>query len=364
NGTSMAAPHVAGIVALMLAVNPSLTAAQVEAILKETADTSSQCAEGCGSGLVNAQAAVLRARGSSGTDAVPKLGVSSTQLSFLGGGSQQLLVRNLGGGTLQASASVTGAQASSVSLSSRTLSIPAYGSVPLSVSVNPGTLPNGSYVAQLSLRATTGRGSADVLVKFRVGATQDKDAVIAFAYKTLLGEWKVDDAGVALVSAARGYAYSISLPPQTYFALATIDDDGDNEFFEEGERVGFWRDATAFESLHVKQEQVLKNVSFTLVPYRSVEEAPEPVVGKPCTSDAQCGTEGLCVTASQGYPGGYCTRECLTAACPVGSKCYANTEGTEAYCFATCTGVGGQGTCRTGYFCYDDGAGGGACDLP
>ncbi|AKJ00438.1 serine protease [Archangium gephyra] len=364
NGTSMAAPHVAGIVALMLAVNPSLTFAQVEAILKETADTSSRCAEGCGAGLVNAQAAVLRAKGSSGTEVAPKLGVGSTQLSFSAGGSQQLSVRNLGGGTLQASASVTGAQASSVSLSSRTLSIPAYGSVPLTVSVNPGSLPNGSYVAQLSLRATTGTGSADVLVKFRVGASLDKDAVIAFAYKTLLGEWKVDDEGVALVPAARGYAYSISLPPRTYFALATIDDDGDNEFFEEGERVGFWRDATAFEALDVKRDQAIRDVSFTLVPYRPVEEAPEPVVGKPCTSDGQCGTAGLCVTASQGYPGGYCTLECLTAACPVGSKCYANTEGTEAYCYATCTGMGSQGTCRTGYVCYDDGAGGGACDIP
>ncbi|MFE8602235.1 S8 family serine peptidase [Archangium violaceum] len=364
NGTSMAAPHVAGIVALMLAVNPALTSAQVETILKETADTSSQCTEGCGAGLVNAQAAVLRAQGTTGPDAAPKLGVSTTQLSFAGSGSQQLTVRNVGGGTLQASVSVTGAQASAVSVSSRTLSIDAYKSVPLTVNVNPGSLPNGNYVAQLTLRATTGTGSADVLVKFRVGASQDKDAVIAFAYKDLFGEWKVDDAGVALVPASGGYSYSLKLPPRSYYALATIDDDEDNEFFEEGERVGFWRDATQMESIEVKTEQLVKDVSFTLVPYRSTEEEPAAVVGQPCTSNSQCGTAGLCVTAASGYPGGYCTKDCLESACPAGSRCYANTAGTSAYCYATCSGMGTQGTCRTGYFCYDDGTGSGACDIP
>ncbi|MCY1074435.1 S8 family serine peptidase [Archangium lansingense] len=364
NGTSMAAPHVAGIVALMLAVNESLTSAQVESILKETADTASQCTEGCGAGLVNAQAAVLRAKGASDPSAPPKLGVSTTQLSFTGNGSQQLTVRNVGGGTLQVSASVAGAQASAVSLSNSTLSIPAYKSVPLTVNVNPGALSNGNYVAQLTLKATTGTGSAEVLVKFRVGASQDKDAVIAFAYKNLLGEWKVDEEGVALVPADSGYSYALELPSRTYYALATIDDDEDGEFFEEGERVGFWRDATELEPIEVKKDQVVKDISFTLVPYRSTEEEPTSTVGQPCTSNAQCGTAGLCVPASEGYPGGYCTQDCLSSGCPAGSKCYFNTAETAAYCFATCTGVGGQGTCRSGYVCYDDGTGGGACDIP
>ena len=38
SGTSMASPHVAGIVGLMLAVNPNLTGAQVSGIMQRTAE--------------------------------------------------------------------------------------------------------------------------------------------------------------------------------------------------------------------------------------------------------------------------------------------------------------------------------------
>lgn len=59
-GTSMAAPHVAGLAALMLSANPALTPAQVETILKETArPLPGTCSTGgCGQGLVDAAAAV------------------------------------------------------------------------------------------------------------------------------------------------------------------------------------------------------------------------------------------------------------------------------------------------------------------
>ena len=56
-GTSMAAPHVAGVVGLMLSRNARLTPAQVLTKLTNTA-TEIWCDGVCGAGLVNARLAV------------------------------------------------------------------------------------------------------------------------------------------------------------------------------------------------------------------------------------------------------------------------------------------------------------------
>ncbi|WIG95944.1 S8 family serine peptidase [Myxococcus sp. SDU36] len=58
SGTSMSAPHVAGLAALMLSQKPSLTPAQVTARIKQTATPVSGCAGHCGTGRVNAAAAI------------------------------------------------------------------------------------------------------------------------------------------------------------------------------------------------------------------------------------------------------------------------------------------------------------------
>jgi len=63
-GTSMAAPHVAGIASLMFSVNPALTPAQVLSTIQATARPfaiATRCAtlNDCGAGIINAAAAVI-----------------------------------------------------------------------------------------------------------------------------------------------------------------------------------------------------------------------------------------------------------------------------------------------------------------
>ena len=63
-GTSMAAPHVAGVAALMLSVDSTLSPAQVESTLKSTVrPLAGSCSGGCGAGLVDASAAVAAVDG-------------------------------------------------------------------------------------------------------------------------------------------------------------------------------------------------------------------------------------------------------------------------------------------------------------
>lgn len=57
-GTSMAAPHVAGVAALMLEANPGLSPAQVESRLKSSAKNFPASCSQCGDGLLNANSAV------------------------------------------------------------------------------------------------------------------------------------------------------------------------------------------------------------------------------------------------------------------------------------------------------------------
>jgi len=60
-GTSMATPHVAGVAALMLARNSALTPDEIESKLKSTARAFPGSCSGCGTGIVDAGAAVAAA---------------------------------------------------------------------------------------------------------------------------------------------------------------------------------------------------------------------------------------------------------------------------------------------------------------
>lgn len=83
-GTSMAAPHVAGVAALIKQVKPSASPDEIEQILKNTARSFPAACSGCGTGIVDANAAVLAAQGSGSSGASSTLNnLSATSGNWL-----------------------------------------------------------------------------------------------------------------------------------------------------------------------------------------------------------------------------------------------------------------------------------------
>ncbi len=84
-GTSMATPHVAGVAALMMSANSALSPDDVETMLKNTARSFPATCSQCGTGIVDANAAVTAALGGGGPDPDPddvlENGVAVTNLS-------------------------------------------------------------------------------------------------------------------------------------------------------------------------------------------------------------------------------------------------------------------------------------------
>jgi serine protease len=108
-GTSMASPHIAGVIALMKAVNPNLTPQNVDSLINSSNITEDLGLRGrddnFGYGFVNAQKAVLAAsqlRGGVIAEPAPLLVVSHGSLNFgLSDTQVRITLSNGGGGHLQ-----------------------------------------------------------------------------------------------------------------------------------------------------------------------------------------------------------------------------------------------------------------------
>ncbi len=143
NGTSMASPHVAGVAALMLAADDTLTPQQVEATLKSTAmpRSAAQCPEPCGAGLLDAAAA---------------LGVSGGPPSLTAPGNMRL--RNGDSETLTVSLEAGGS-----GIAGETVSFTSSNTAVITVSPNTATT-DASGNASSTVTAIT-RGSAQITIE-------------------------------------------------------------------------------------------------------------------------------------------------------------------------------------------------------
>ncbi len=243
-GTSMAAPHVAGVVALMKAVFPGMTPDNFDALLQAGSLTTdlgdSDWDEEYGWGLIDAYKAVQVAyeSGENG-DLTPILSVSPSSLSF--GTSQtsaEVTVSNSGGEDEDDPLEVTDIVWDADWLTVTASSVDIYGLGTYAFSVSRDGLEDGTY--STSVTFTSDVNTAQVTVSMKVGSTEASSDG-GYHYILLLDADTLETVEQVETSGENGvYTYTFSglSYGDTYAIYAGTNPDGDNYICENTEACG------------------------------------------------------------------------------------------------------------------------------
>lgn len=355
-GTSMAAPHVAGVVGLMLAANDTLTQAQVESILKSAADPRGVCSEGCGAGWLDALSALLLSGGE--IQLTPLLVADSTSAFFPPGiQSRQVSVVNLGNAPFTFHTLIEGAQAELFDVS------PGVGAVDVA------TQPGGRVTLTVSLaRGDFEAGSANLVIVGEGDAT-GQEAVVNLGFNDDQGRnprqiqtievtaYQAGDGGelerVASATAARAddFTYQIEgLPAGEYQVFAVGDDNQDGLYDAQHESSGAYLQSDEPQTVTVGDDERVEGIDFSVLGGFIPEV--EGGVGTACVDDGDCrfAADAACITS---FAGGYCSRLCdLDGACGENAACeiLECDTGPCAVCLLRCVS---DAQCRfdEGYLC-------------
>ena len=262
SGTSMAAPVVSGVLALMKSINPALSPIDIDVLLQSGALTDDVGAQGrddqFGHGIINAQRAVVAALEATGISPAdrPRLTVSTNTLNF--GNTVTtgtLLLRNGGSGELKLE---------SLSVSESWLKITAVqvdstGLGEYAVTVDRDNLPPGLYAANISIQSSENNLAVRVLVSQGGKNTGADLGVIYILLYDLL-----QDKVIAQTSAENNnsdYPFQFSdIPAGDYRLIAGTDTDNDLFICDAGEACGAW--LTTDQPIQIKLISNLKDLDF------------------------------------------------------------------------------------------------------
>lgn len=241
SGTSMAAPHVSGIIALMQSINPDLTPQQFAVLLQSGSLTDDLGAPGrddlYGHGLINARMAVQAAFDSIGTEftAPASLQASSLNLNFGNSlDSLTLFLSNAGSGELR----VTGVDSDVPWLQISPDQVDDQGLGRYRLAVDRGQLAAGLYAATVTARSSANSLQVRALVSAGNAAVADVGVVYILVYDP-----ELDDLVEQAAARARDGRYAFSfpaLPAGRYLIFAGSDADNDLFICDAGEACGAW----------------------------------------------------------------------------------------------------------------------------
>ena len=241
SGTSMAAPHVAGVFALMRSVNATLSAKDIEALLSRgdiTDDVGTSGRDGdYGYGLINAQRAVDAALNLAGEDnpAVAAITASTNLISFGGALTNLTLgINRAGSGQL----SVTRVEASEPWLSVSPSEVDADGLGVYSVTIDRGLLGDGVNSGEITVFSSENTLRVSVLATGGSATVSDLGRI----YILLIDDTTEQVVAEASALPSSGdYTFDFGeVPAGTYQIYAGTDLDNDFLICDPGEACGAW----------------------------------------------------------------------------------------------------------------------------
>lgn len=234
-GTSMASPHMAGVVALMKAQKPDLTADELDNLLVSGEITEDLGDPGrdniFGHGLIDAYKAVTKVQ--TGVTLPPKLNVSPSTINLGSSKTTEILtVTNAGDGDLS---SVSASSNQSWLVVSPT-QVDAGGLGNYTITADRSNLANGTHKADITF--TSSANTETVTVFLQVGTASIENSS-GYLYVLLL-DADGANAGQANVGISKGrYTFSITdVKAGTYTLVAGSDIDNDGFICDQGESCG------------------------------------------------------------------------------------------------------------------------------